>query len=66
MLEKKLRRLFDFQKFDAEPALQGVIDDVLSRYDDAMALNDNDLEMVAAAGTPVMPEKKSLFQKDTQ
>ncbi len=32
-MEKKLKQLFDFQKFAANPELQSVIDSVHSRYE---------------------------------
>lgn len=51
---KKLSRAFDFQKFQQNPKLAGVIRDVESRYDKA-ALSDDDLEMVSAAGDTTVP-----------
>ena len=50
----KLSQAFDFQKFQQNPKLAGVIRDVESRYDKA-ALSDDDLEMVSAAGDTTVP-----------
>lgn len=57
-MEKKLRQLFDFQKFAAEPNLQSVIDDVHSRYA-ARELNMDEMEFVSAAGVPQLPNRKN-------
>ena len=57
MMEKLLTGLFDYQKFDAVPALQDVIDDVMSRYSRGTAMSDDMLGMVAAAGTGMIPPK---------
>lgn len=47
-MERKLRALFDYQKFEGNSALAAVIDETEARY--ARALDDDDLSMVAAAG----------------
>lgn len=47
-MEKKLTRLFDFQRFAHNDRLAAVIAGVEERYDGALA--DDDLEMVSAAG----------------
>ena len=57
-MEKKLRQLFDFQKFAAEPNLQSVIDDVHSRYA-TRELNMDEMEFVSAAGIPQLPTRKN-------
>ncbi|WP_029231816.1 hypothetical protein [Butyrivibrio sp. VCB2006] len=57
-MEKKLSRLFDFQKFAENSDLADVIADVDSRYPKAQVLSDDDLGMVAAAG------KVDTLQKD--
>ena len=57
-MEKKLRQLFDFQKFAAEPNLQSVIDDVHSRYA-ARELNMDEMDMIFAAGVPQLPDRKN-------
>ena len=56
-MEKTLKSLFDFQKFEGNPALQQVIDSVHAKY--AMReLGLDDLEMVNAAGIPELPDRK--------
>lgn len=49
-MEQKLRRLFDYQKFQRNPRLTAMIADVEERYDGAIA--DDALEWVNAAGEP--------------
>ena len=53
-LEKKLRALFDYQKFENNADLQNVIDRVHARYRSSHArmLDDDEADMVAAAGMP--------------
>ena len=61
-MEKKLKALFDFQKFEGNPALQNVIDSVHSRYS-SRELNLDELEWVNAAGIPgIRPGKKDKGQ----
>ena len=56
-MENKLKKLFDFQKFEGNASLQSVIDDVHARY--AMKeLNMDDMEWVNAAGYSDDPGKK--------
>ena len=50
-MEEKLRRLFDFQRFEKNADLQSVIDAVHARYA-GRKLSDDEAELVAAAGTP--------------
>ena len=56
-MERKLFQAFDRQRFQQNARLASIISDVESRY--ARALNDDDLEMVSAAGAadPVMDER---------
>ena len=64
-MEKKLRALFDFQKFDGNSDLQQVINSVHARYAVANAgsssreLNLDEMEWVAAAGKPEQEMKKN-------
>ncbi|MGN0806790.1 MAG: hypothetical protein ACI4MC_07100 [Candidatus Coproplasma sp.] len=44
----KLKRLFDFQRFEGNEELQSLIDDTDSRCNNELA--DDDLEWVSAAG----------------
>ena len=46
--ENKLKRLFDYQRFESNTRLTEIIAETESRY--AAELNDNELEMVNAAG----------------
>lgn len=48
-MEERLRRLFDYQKFEGNEKLQEVIDGVKSRVE-MVPLSDDDLDNVAAAG----------------
>ena len=48
-MEDKLRRLFDYQKFDGNESLQKVIDQVKARSR-FVVLSDEALDNVAAAG----------------
>ena len=58
-MENKLRKLFDFQRFEGNASLQSVIDDVHSRYA-TRELDMGDMERVNAAGYSNDPEKKRL------
>ena len=61
-MDKALKQLFDFQKFEGNSALQGVIDSVHSRY--AMReLNLDEMESVSAAGTPVVRKDEKEQEK---
>ena len=50
-MEKRLSRLFDYQKFAQSSELADVIADVDSRYPVAKELSDDDLMNVSAAGS---------------
>ena len=50
-MEKTIRSLFDFQKYEGNPALQQVIDSVHARYA-VRELSPDEMEWVSAAGTP--------------
>ena len=65
-MEKKISKLFDFQKYESNEKLAGVIQDVEARYPDtkANALSDDELSFVAAAGKPNLvgePDMKSKY-----
>ncbi|MBO7663401.1 MAG: hypothetical protein J6U01_08515 [Clostridia bacterium] len=49
-MERTMMRLFDFQRFERNSALQAVIDEVHARYT-MNELGDEELFMVNAAGT---------------
>ena len=53
-MEKRLRRLFDYQKFEQNAELQSVIDAVHARYSSARMLSDEEADQVNAAGSPEM------------
>ncbi len=56
-MEKKLKNLFDFQKFEGNSDLQSVIDSVHSRYA-VRELSMEEMEWVSAAGIPEIKNKK--------
>ena len=59
-MEKKLFRLFDYQKFEGNADLQQIIDETHARLG-ARELSLDDMEWVNAAGQPeppVKPEEK--------
>ena len=43
-MEKKLKRLFDYQRFSNNKELQRMIDDALERYPEKVAITDEVLE----------------------
>ena len=65
-MEKKLRALFDFQKYEQNEDLQKVIDRVHARYSgSARMLSDDEADLVAAAGMPeTAMKRKSLLDQD--
>ena len=52
-MERKLASLFDYQRFQQNPKLQGVIQDVEGHY--RHDLSEDDLLQVSAAGTADNP-----------
>lgn len=54
-MEATLKRLFDFQAFENNRSLQGVIDKVHARYA-TRELDLDEMEYVAAAGSPELPK----------
>ena len=52
---KKLSQAFDFQKFQQNPKLAGIVRETEGRYAKA-ALSDDDLELVSAAGEATVPK----------
>ena len=47
-MEQKLKRLFDYQKFQRNSRLEAMLSEAEGRYDSS--LSDDDLELVSAAG----------------
>lgn len=50
-MEQKLKRLFDYQKFQKNPRLEALLSKAEGRYEGA--LTDDDLELVSAAGDSI-------------
>ena len=61
-MERTLKGLFDYQKFEGNANLQQVIDAVHAKYA-ARELDLADMEMVYAAGVPELPEKRKDGEK---
>ena len=51
---KKLSQAFDFQKFQQNPKLAGIVRETEGRYAKT-TLSDDDLELVSAAGETIVP-----------
>ena len=51
---KKLSQAFDFQKFQQNPKLAGIVRETEGRYAKT-TLTDDDLELVSAAGETTVP-----------
>ena len=51
---KKLSQAFDFQKFQQNPKLAGIVRETEGRYA-KVALSDDDLELISAAGVTTVP-----------
>ena len=49
-MENKLKKLFDYQKFEKNAHLQSVIQKTMDKYE-VKALSDDDMFLVNAAGT---------------
>ena len=52
-MEKKLKAMFDYQKFARNPRLDAMLSEAEARYE--CSLSDDDLELVSAAGDGIMP-----------
>ena len=61
-MERKLKQMFDYQKFAGNRELQQVIDSVHAKYA-VRELDLSDMEMVSAAGISELPEKKKDGEK---
>jgi len=62
-MEALLTRLFDFQAFENNSALQRVIDSVHAHYA-TRALDMEEMEWVSAAGTPDLPRQTKDTDKN--
>ena len=61
-MERMLKQLFDYQRFEGNSELQQVIDSVHARYA-VRELNPDEMEFAAAAGMPEVPEKLQKQRK---
>ena len=63
MLERTLKELFDFQRFERNADLQPIIDGVQAKYfgGEMISLADDELDM--AAGGLGMPDETKITQK---
>ena len=57
-MEKTLKTLFDYQKFERNADLQKIIDSTHAKYG-IRQLDLDELEFVSAAGVPQIPLEKS-------
>ena len=64
-MEGKLKALFDYQKFEGNPALQQVIDSVHASLS-ARELSLDEMEWVSAAGVPNQMKGKKDQDADHQ
>ena len=64
MLEKSLKALFDFQRFEHSSALQSVIDETLERYSGGAVIRLADDGLAMAAGGVGTEEQKSQVKSD--
>jgi len=64
-LERKLKGLFDYQKFDGNMKLQSVIDSVHSRYG-MRELDMDEIGMVSAAGIPEIMKRANDSKEHPQ
>ncbi len=62
-MENRLKKLFDYQKFEQNSALQDVIDSVHARYA-KRELDFDQMETVYAAGQPTAKTRKKKERKD--
>ena len=63
-MENKLKMLFDYQRFDADPDLAKMIKEAESSRANIFALSDDDLDMVFAAGEMISEKDKSEDDSD--
>lgn len=66
MKDRKLKQLFDFQKFEGNPALKFAIESTrsfINSSSQAEELSMNDLEMLSAAGQPMNNQLRKKTDK---
>ena len=59
-MEKKLKKLFDYQRFEKNERLEKIIKETESRY--GGELSDDELSFVNAAGEPTAPTRKKMSE----
>ena len=64
MLETALKNMFDYQRFEQNPSLQDVIDQVLERYSQNRLLSLSDDDLALAAGGVRMAEETKQEPND--
>ena len=60
-MEKKLKNIFDYHRFEQNEALERLIRDTESRY--GTALTEEELDLVFAAGEPEILEESQKMQE---
>lgn len=63
-MENKLKQMFDYQKFEGNERLQKVIDSTQSKF--GTKLEDDDLEMINAAGSPIINNAFRNFDRNNR
>lgn len=56
----KLQMLFDYQKISENDKLNNIINDTLSRYNDAIEIEDDELELAAGGQAMQVVEKTQM------
>lgn len=56
----KLQMLFDYQKISENDKLNNIINDTLSRYNDAIEIEDDELELAAGGQAMQVVEKMQM------
>ena len=64
-MEERLRSLFEYQRFEGNERLSGMLDDAMKRFEAGMQgeISDDDVRFLNAAGradTPKGPKEKPL------
>ncbi len=61
-MDKRLKTLFDYQRFKGDPKLEKIIDDTESRYSEE--LSDDEISIVSAAGDRFARQAKETDDND--
>lgn len=66
-IEKKLKNLFDYQRFERHRELQGIVDEVINQYNtDAVFLDDVQLSFATGGRKEDEVERKDLFDDNKE